>query len=370
MTEQKRGPNWAPVPTTIEDLLTTTSSKERRKKFAELLRELEPDVGFRISSRGWAYILEQRGAITKARFDKVRSWINACRRYGDLPIDFTADESGREFHGVVPCYTHSPVQHLMSTMEQYVELSKEFCGDWLDGEEYYIQMIVEKIDLVYLFLPIVQWFNIPISSSKGWSSMLQRAGYARRFAEAEARGKKCVLLYCGDHDPDGLKMSDFFPKNLKSLSRVTWSDGVGGYDPENLVVERFGLNWDFVKRHSIPIIDNLITATGKNLASVRHANHLHPYIQQYIEKFGARKAEAVALVTHPKEARALCRQTIFSYLGNDAVARFRAKREAVVRYVDRWSKLSGFGKAIRDIRNAVERETELMGEASWYMTQE
>lgn len=356
----------APVPSTFEDLLRTKSSIDRRKKFASLLKALQPDVGFRISGRGWCYILEQKGVVTKDNFSKVRTWINACRRHGDLPIDFTADESGREFFGVVPWHEHTPVQHLKTEwFDKYPHLTETYCGDWLEGEDYYIQMIVEKIDLAHLFLPLTKIYNIPVSSSKGWSSMLQRASYAKRFAEAEDRGKQCVLLYCGDHDPDGLKMSDFFKKNLADVSKVRWRDGTAGYDPENLIVERFGLNWDFVQEHKISIINNLITTTGKDLGSARHVNHKHPYIQEYIKKYGKRKAEAVALITRPKEALELCEESILQFLGDDAAARFRAKRLSIVNYVNRWATTSGFQKLLGGMEECMRVEDELMEDSTW-----
>jgi len=56
-------------------------------------------------------------------------------------------------------------------------------------------MLVEKIDLKSLFGPVCWDYHIPIATSKGWSSMLQRAEYARRFKQAENMGLKCVTGY-------------------------------------------------------------------------------------------------------------------------------------------------------------------------------
>ena len=78
----------------------------------------------------------------------------------------------------------------------------------------------------------------------------------RRFAHWESRGKKCVLLHCGDHDPGGLHISEFLHSNFADLGRaVRWW-------PNNLVIDRFGLNADFIRRHRLTWIDNLITGSG------------------------------------------------------------------------------------------------------------
>jgi hypothetical protein len=140
-------------------------------------------------------------------------------------------------------------------------------------------MVVEKIDLKTLFGPICDVYHIPIATSKGWSSVSQRAEYARRFKEAEDDGLKCVLLYCGDHDPDGLRISDFLRGNLEQLRYIRWGDGTDGYDPSNLIIDRFGLNYDFIEANNLTWIENLITGSGGNLADPGHPNFHLPYVQ-------------------------------------------------------------------------------------------
>lgn len=40
----------------------------------------------------------------------------------------------------------------------------------------------------------------------------------KRIARWEAKGKECVLLYCGDHDPGGLHISEFLRSNFEDLA--------------------------------------------------------------------------------------------------------------------------------------------------------
>jgi hypothetical protein len=309
------------------DFSIRLTDKQLREWFAAKLIEISDAIGFKVSSRGWGYIMEQKGFITKDQFDKVEDAINRCRRKGYLPVDFVAEEASREFSQVHIPNTQSFPSFVAAWLSTAHNCHNHFEPDWWQDEEYYIQMVVEKIDLVSLFEDICGTFHIPIANSKGWSSILQRAQYCRRFKDAEDRGLKCVLLYCGDHDPDGLRISDTIRKNLEDLKDVRWDDGEDGYDPENLVIERFGLDYEFIQQNRLTWIDNLITGSGKNLADPRHANYNLPYLKEYLKKIGERKCEANAVVIVPEMGRQLCTDAIERYLGDDAHKRFEEKKE-------------------------------------------
>jgi hypothetical protein len=317
-------------------------------QFARSLEELSKQIGFRLSARGWAYQLEGFRLINKDKFDLVENLINECRERGALPIDFTAEEEGRKFSGVEVPDSCSPIQFLKTFLEAPLSCEKWYTPDWWDGEKYYIQMVVEKIDLKTLFEPICQEYHICIATAKGWSSMLQRAEYARRFKEAEEKGLKCVLLYCGDHDPDGLRISEFLRSNLAALRVIHWENGTGGYDPAKLIIDRFGLNYDFIIANKLTWIDNLITGSGKNLADPSHPNNHMPYVQDYLKQYGERKCEANAIVVNPAQGQELCRQAIEKYVGSNALTRFQIKKANVMAEVEAFRVKTGLREIIQD----------------------
>jgi len=317
-------------------------TKNNIQEFIDFLLDLNETIGFKVSARGWGYLMEQKGFIDKSQFDKVESLINRCRKRGWLPVDFVAEDSSRLFSGVsIP---DEDYQDFFNRYLDYLQRCQNWYEpDWWVNEKYYIQMIVEKIDLVTLFEPITEEYHIPIANAKGWSSILQRAQYARRFKEAERRGLKCVLFYCGDHDPDGLRISDTLRKNLRDLRRIHFGDGALGYDPEDLEIYRFGLNYDFIVENNLTWIDNLMTSSGHQLAIARpgggdplpgrlrsgkiHPNWGLPYLDEYLAKAGVHKCEANALVVIPDQAREMCRHEIESYVGEDALERFNVLQE-------------------------------------------
>ncbi len=144
-----------------------------------------------------------------------------------------------------------------------------------------------------------------------------------------------MLLYCGDHDPDGLRISDTLKKNLEDIQYGQWVDGETGYSPVHLKIVRFGLNYDFIQAQGYTWIDNLITSRqdqdgkARDLADPKHKNNQYPCVQNYLRNYGARKCEANAVVTTPDAARQLVRDAIERILGVEARERFEALRSKV-----------------------------------------
>lgn len=324
-------------------------TKQRLGEFSEMLQDISDRIGFKVSARGWCYLMEQAGHIDKSQFSKVENAINNCRRAGVLPVDFVAEEDARAFLGVEKPSTGGVKSTLKWMMRDVLDGAKYYTPDWWMGEEYYIQILVEKIDLKTLFSDVSSEYHIPIANAKGWSSILQRAEYSRRFKKAEDMGLKCVLIYCGDHDPDGLRISDTIRKNLEQIQDVQWADGTAGYDPSDLIIDRIGLNYDFILRNNYTWIDNLITGSGKNLASRNHPNYFLPYVQDYLSEIGERKCEANAIVTTPNKAKDLIRGAIEKYVGEDALDRFTAKEEAVKDEYDELLDETGLRNIIEDL---------------------
>ena len=135
--------------------LTKRATKNRLKEFAKEIKEISEIIGFKVSARGWCYQLEGRNFITKDKFDKVENLINNCRKKGILPLNFTKEEEGRKFSGVEIPDEDTPIEDLRYWVENTLTTEERYIPDWWDGEEYYIQMVVEKIDLKTLFEPVV-----------------------------------------------------------------------------------------------------------------------------------------------------------------------------------------------------------------------
>jgi hypothetical protein len=293
--------------------------------FCDRIKKIRSALDFAVSSRGWCYILENAGVVTKGEFDAAEGLINRCRKTGDLPLEICAVDEKREADGLDDYIDDTSVLEEADEIWERAEAILEnghaayIPFSFWDDQEFYIEIAVEKVDLKSLFGIIARHFHIPITNIGGWCDINSRAAMMRRFAERERRGQKCVLLYCGDHDPGGLRISDTLRRNFSDLT------GAVGWDPENLIIDRFGLNADFIAANGLAWIDNLETGSGGDLSDPRHRDHKHYYVQDYLRRFGARKVEANALVVRPKEGRMLCQQAILRYLPEDAITAYRER---------------------------------------------
>ena len=294
--------------------------QQQLEAFAAAIKAISQRLDFKVSSRGWCYLLEPHGLV-KGDFDQGQELINHCRKTGLLPLDICADDSARSFFGV---------ERVDDEPEQEVRWHWNSITYWLeryapvsfwDFQPCYVQMVVEKVDLRSLFEPVCAEYHVPIANARGWSDLNLRGNMMTRFKEHEAAGRRPVLLYCGDHDPAGLRISDSIRNNIMELS------GAVGWKPDNLIVDRFGLNADFIAEHRLTWIDNLLTGSGKDLASPKHPDHQQTYVQSYLTQFGARKVEANALVVAATAGRDLCRAALLKYIEPDPILEYRSRLE-------------------------------------------
>jgi hypothetical protein len=291
--------------------------------FCAEIREIDSTLDFKVSSRGWAYIFENQGVITKNDLDACQDLINDRRKSGDLPIDICAVDESRAFDCIEDLDDETPEEKAGSLFDYVNRAHHFYCPySFWEDQNYFVQMAVEKIDLKSLFRSVCSEFHVPIANTKGWADLNLRDDMMRRFAEWESKGKQCVLLYCGDHDPMGVTISDSLRSNMGDLA-----DAVG-WSPDNLIIDRFGLNYDFIEEQNLTWIDNLITGSGKCLSSPRHPDHNKSYVQSYLARFGVRKVEANALVVAPDAGRDLCRQAILQYIDGGGTDGYEAKLDS------------------------------------------
>jgi|SRR6516162_1914062 len=64
------------------------------KRWCEGIEEIDSTLDFKVSSRGWCYLLEEHG-LKKGDFDTAQRLINNCRKEGFLPFDICCEDEGR-----------------------------------------------------------------------------------------------------------------------------------------------------------------------------------------------------------------------------------------------------------------------------------
>ncbi|WP_165505922.1 hypothetical protein [Rhizobium leguminosarum] len=283
-------------------------------KLCEWIEERWRATGLAFGTRGWAYVCENEGFISKGEFAAFEAWLGRVRKEGLLDPDAVADDDARKAdHGEY-------VDH--EDPEDYAAAALESANGWLsdytpismwDGLDTYVEVLVEKVDLKVLFGPVCRRYRVPLTNGKGSSDINSRRRMLQRYrAHAEA-GRNVVLLYFGDHDPAGLDIARVVKSNLLECANIRDV----GFDPTPIQVVRVGLDAGQIDALDLPWIDNLETGSGKNLADPRHPDHGKPYVKVYLGTHGPRKVEANALARNPAAARNLIEGAINEYIPPD-----------------------------------------------------
>ena len=323
------------------------------ESFCNRIKVIKSTIDFPVSSRGWCYILEGLNIINKGEFAACATTINDCRKSGLLPINICSEDEARSVQVLNEWFDNLSSEEFAQNalnnidppgFEQHYEYVNRYynylnryarsCASdyhpftYRDFQDNYIEMVVEKIDLIGIFEPVCKKYSIPIGNNVGWKDINSRYQLMLRFKEWEDKGKQCILLYCGDHDPGGLLISDTFRKNLEDLSKAA------NWIPDKLHIDRFGLNFDFIEKYKLSWIDNLISGSGEDLAHPRPTKK-NPdpkpakYVQEYIDKYGERKCEANALLTNIETGRELCEQAIKRYYDDEGDRKYSQETNRV-----------------------------------------
>jgi hypothetical protein len=309
---------------------------EAEQKFADELVSLARSLDFKMSARGWCYHLEPHGLV-KGDFDRAENLINSLREDGILPIDLVAESQQRVVEGLehVDRYTDekSFADHLRDIVIPAEADIWTPSSQW-DTQTNYVELMVEKIDLVGLFSPVCAGFGVPITNMQGWSDPLTRATQMQRFSRHWLREHKPIALYITDLDPDGLRIAELLKEHYNRLSRVRWMDRSQiHWTPELVRVVRIGLDKKLVDRLKLTWIDGLETGrknadgSKRDLSDPSHPSHNHAYVQEYLKKYGNRKVEANALVTRIEEAREWLRNLLPRYVDVAALNKYRRRLE-------------------------------------------
>jgi len=312
-------PKKPTVPTKAR-VLPAPKDQAGLKEFADTLKEIQAGMDFKAGARGWCYILEDKMGLLKSDFSIAEARISLCRKNGLLPWNFTAEDNNRKMIcGDYDIDDKSPGDFfkdlVLSMQTKYLSYHPVNLHNFID---YSIAVAVEKIELVELFKPICKKYHVPLFNTKGWSDINSRCHLLTYFKEMDKHGKKCRLLYCGDHDPGGLSISNTLKTNLRQLEQAV------GFSSAFVHVERFGLNFDFIEEHGLSWIDNLDTSNAKTeaLDNPNHKDHMKPYVQDYIKAYGVRKCEANALVVKHEAGRQLLTDVLLKYIKPEQITQY------------------------------------------------
>jgi hypothetical protein len=185
--------------------------------------------GFRLSLRQLYYQLVARDYIP----NNIRSYKNL----GALVSN--ARQAGRVDWGMIEDRNRetSINSHWGNPGEIIYSAASSFRIDKWEGQEWHIEVMVEKDALSGVLEPVCRDLDIGITANKGYSSSSTMYEIGKRLRKKhDDDGKNICVIYLGDHDPSGIDMTRDVEERLQLYSNI------GGIE-----VIRLALNWDQIE---------------------------------------------------------------------------------------------------------------------------
>jgi hypothetical protein len=310
-------------------------SEAKRQHFhaqvAEVVAWMEQYVarlGFAPVARSWLYALESEGIITKGDFTWAGKWLADRRKEGLIPFELVGADTTRALDGHDTFDKEAtPREYINRQLRHSLEQAALYWpSSYWKHQRFFPILWTEKRDLVKLFEPELPQ-AVRRFASKGQADVNSRVALIEECIWAEDHDLAPVILYCGDHDPMGLQISNAIVDNLAPLAKVMdWEWELEEMAEDGRIV-RFGLNAGFIENAGLLWIDGLETSSGEDLANPKHKQHGFPYVQSYLQEFGARKVEANALIANPTAARALIRDELWQWLSHAGHKQWKAENK-------------------------------------------
>jgi hypothetical protein len=94
--------------------------------FCEAIKEIDSRLDFKVSSRGWCYILEEHG-LRKGDFDYAQRLVNDCQKTGLLPVNICAEDESRAFVNLEHLDDRSPTEFARNWVDYLACAHKQYC---------------------------------------------------------------------------------------------------------------------------------------------------------------------------------------------------------------------------------------------------
>lgn len=211
----------------------TAASQKTIEQANEIIEAYQAD-GIQLTLRQLYYQFVSRNWLenNQRNYKNLGNILNDARLAG--LVDWRAiDDLGR-----IPA-----IPYFYDDLDQFVEQMRNMANgyslDLWTGQDFYVELHVEKQALSSVLAPIAEEWGIAFSMNKGYSSATALYRASKRFIEAAEAGREGVVIYCGDHDPSGEDMVRDVHDRLS----------VFGADVE---VRKVALTMEQVKRYKCP----------------------------------------------------------------------------------------------------------------------
>lgn len=235
--------------------------------------------GYDLSLRQLYYQLVSRNIVpnNEKSYKNVGGLVSDARLAGLIDWEMIKDR-GRE----MVCNSH------WSNVSDFLEsVGPQFKCDLWDGQENYVEVMVEKQALEGVLEPVCRDLDVPFTANKGYSSSSAMYDAGKRMLEALRDERQVFVVYLGDHDPSGIDMSRDVQERLRMFTQFRELDIVA------VQVERVALNIEQVRELNPP--ENPAKLTDSRASD-------------YVRRFGSSSWELDAI--EPRRLAQLVRQAV------------------------------------------------------------
>ena len=322
----------APCRAAAEAVLTPAAAAEFDAEiaaFCERILEINSTFDFRVSSRGWAYLLEGEGVGSRrADFDAAQNFIPTIAASRELfPLNICSEDNRRAGEGVEYLdgeAQRAPQRHPDPPRAKNTSSIRRLV--FWDPLDVYVEMAVEKGDLKGLFAPVCRRIpNGDYEHRRLGGPALPRSHDApvRGARSRRSPGRAAVLRRPRSGRSQYLKHAPCEPGGDGGALRTVI--------PIGLVIDRFGLNFDFIEANRAHLDRQPRNWQRQSASTIRSTPTTGNCMSSRICRGSGRaRSKGNALVTRVLAARDLCRQAIVKYVPAFAPAAYTA-RLAVLR---------------------------------------
>lgn len=205
------------------------------------------DQGFRLTLRQLYYQFVARDLFANAgkNYKLLGRMMVWAREAGEADC-YVMEDRTREEH---------TFNAWLNPREFVEDISRYYAEDWWADQEYRPVVWIEKDALIGVIENICTEFRVPYFSTRGNNGQIPMRDAAIKMVDRAEEGHTPVVLYLGDHDPTGIRMTRDVARRLEL------------YGGQPIEVRRVALNMSQVRRHRPP--PNPVKESDANTAAYR-----------------------------------------------------------------------------------------------------
>ena len=293
----------------MKQAFETVNFQEKSLAMIETINGILDDYeaqGYTLSLRQLYYQLVARDLIENSirSYKRIGEIVSKARLAGLIDWNMIED---RARETIIPPAWENPAEIVSAA-------AKQFRLDRWEGQDNYVEIMVEKDALSGILRPVCNDLHVRFTANRGYSSSSAMYEAGQRILAAAEAGKTPFLFYLGDHDPSGIDMTRDVTERLQvfSLDRLSVRN-----------VDRLALNMDQVKKWKPP----------KNPAKDKDSRYA-----AYVAQFGRASWELDAI--EPATLAALVREAVTAVIDTRQwkviAEREKAMRAELERFADEY----------------------------------